>query len=136
MQTDPVAFWATTDTKLAATLATVGVKLRNPDPISRVVQRGKECWHFWLHTDGANGIPTGRIAEAILDGQEACEALREQLPDLPGARAALWNRETLLDLGHNKCRRLALVNLPNGGIMLADEKLSAETKRQVAQMAL
>jgi hypothetical protein len=29
-----------------------------------------------------------------------------------------------------------MVNLPNGGIMLADEKLSPETKRQVAQMVL
>jgi hypothetical protein len=29
-----------------------------------------------------------------------------------------------------------MVNLPNGGIMLADEKLSPETKRHVAQMVL
>ena len=81
-------------------------------------------------------MPTARIVQAILDGQEACEELRGQLPDLPGARAGLYNREILLDLGHNKCRRLVMVNLPNGGIMLADEKLSPETKRHVAQMVL
>jgi hypothetical protein len=27
-----------------------------------------------------------------------------------------------------------MVNLPHGGVMLADEKLSPEVKRQVAQM--
>jgi hypothetical protein len=62
--------------------------------------------------------------------------LREELPDLSAARAALFNREILLDLGHNKCRRLVMVNLPGGGIMLADEKLSPDVKRQVAQMVM
>lgn len=129
-------YYATTETKVAATLATVGVPIREQDPISRVVQKGRETWHYWFQLEGAGGIPTAQIVQAILEGQEACEALREQLPDLPAARAALFNREILLDLGHNKCRRLVMVNLPNGGIMLADEKLSATTKRQVAQMVM
>lgn len=129
-------FYATTDTKVAATLATVGVKLRTQDPISRVVQKGRETWHFWFELDGAGGVSTGQIVQAVLDGQDACEALREKLPDLPGARASLFNREILLDIGHNKCRRLVMVNLPSGGIMLADEKLSPEVKRQVAEMVL
>ena len=129
-------YYATTDTKVASTLATVGVRLRQQDPISRVVQKGRETWHYWFELDGAGGVATAQIVQAILEGQEACEELRHQLPDLPGARAALFNREILLDLGHNKCRRLVMVNLPSGGIMLADEKLSAETKRQVAQMVM
>jgi hypothetical protein len=129
-------YYATTDTKVAATLCTVGAKPRQQDPISRVVQKGRETWHYWFELDGANGVPTARIVQAVLDGQEACEELRAELPDLPGARAGLYNREILLDLGHNKCRRLVMVNLPNGGIMLADEKLSPETKRQVAQMVM
>jgi hypothetical protein len=129
-------FYATTDTKVAATLATVGVKLRTQDPISRVVQKGRETWHFWFELDGAGGVSTGQIVQAVLDGQDACEALRDKLPDLPGARASLFNREILLDIGHNKCRRLVMVNLPSGGIMLADEKLSPEVKRQVAEMVL
>lgn len=129
-------FYATTDTKVAATLATVGVKLRTQDPISRVVQKGRETWHFWFELDGAGGVSTGEIVQAVLDGQDACEALRDKLPDLPGARASLFNREILLDIGHNKCRRLVMVNLPSGGIMLADEKLSPEVKRQVAEMVL
>jgi len=129
-------FYATTDTKVAATLATVGVKLRAQDPISRVVQKGRETWHFWFELDGAGGVSTGEIVQAIIDGQDACEALRDKLPDLPGARASLFNREILLDIGHNKCRRLVMVNLPSGGIMLADEKLSPEVKRQVAQMVM
>jgi len=129
-------YYATTDTKVAATLATVGVKVRQQDPISRVVQKGRETWHYWFETEGSGGVSTGAIVEAVLEGQDACEALRDKLPDLPGARAALFNREILLDLGHNKCRRLVMVNLPNGGIMLADEKLDATTKRQVAQMVM
>jgi hypothetical protein len=129
-------YYATTDTKVAATLATVGVKLRTQDPISRVVQKGRETWHFWFELDGAGGVSTGEIVQAVLDGQDACEALRDKLPDLPGARASLFNREILLDIGHNKCRRLVMVNLPSGGIMLADEKLSPEVKRQVAEMVL
>lgn len=129
-------FYATTDTKVAATLATVGVRVRQQDPISRVVQRGRETWHYWFELDGAGGVATGSIVQAILDGQDACEALRDKLPDLPGARAALYNREILLDLGHNKCRRLVMVNLPNGGVMLADEKLDAKTKRDVAQLVM
>jgi hypothetical protein len=129
-------YYASTDTKVAATLATVGVKVRQQDPISRVVQKGRETWHYWFETEGSAGVSTGQIVQAILDGQDACEALRDKLPDLPGARAALFNREILLDLGHNKCRRLVMVNLPNGGIMLADEKLDATTKRQVAQMVM
>jgi hypothetical protein len=132
----PVGHYATTDTKVAATLATVGVRIRQQDPISRVVQKGRETWHYWFELDGANGVPTAKIVQAIIEGQEACESLRSKLPDLPGARASLFNRENLLDLGHNKCRRLVMVNLPGGGIMLADEKLSPETKRQVAQMVL
>ena len=129
-------FYATTDTKVAATLATVGVPIRQQDPISRVVQKGRETWHYWFELDGAGGVSTGSIVQAILEGQDACEALRDKLPDLPAARAALYNREILLDLGHNKCRRLVMVNLPNGGLMLADEKLDAKTKRDVAQLVM
>jgi hypothetical protein len=129
-------YYATTDTKVAATLATVGVRLRQEDPISRVVQKGRETWHYWFELEGAGGIPTAQIVQAIVEGQDSCEKLREQLPDLSAARAALFNREILLDLGHNKCRRLVMVNLPGGGIMLADEKLSPDVKRQVAQMVM
>jgi hypothetical protein len=128
--------FATTCTKVASCLATVGVALRTQDPISRVVQRGRETWHYWFTTEGAAGIETAHIAQAVIQGQEACEALRDKLPDLPGARAALYNRESLLDLGNQKCRRLVMVNLPNGAVMLADEKLSAEVKRQVAQLVM
>ena len=130
------AFYATTDTKVASCLCTVGVQLRQQDPISRVIQKGKETTHFWFSCDGAGGIPTGSIVEAIVTGQDACEALRDKLPDLPGARAALYNREILLDVIFKNTRRLVMVNLPSGGVMLADEKLSAETKRQVAQMVM
>ena len=130
------AYYATTDTKVAATLCTVGVPLRSQDPISRVVQKGRETVHYWFSCDGVGGVPTGKIVEAILEGQDCCEALRDKLPDLPGARAALYNREILLDVIFKKTRRLVMVNLPSGGVMLADEKLSAETKRQVAQMVM
>lgn len=130
------SFYATTDTKVASCLCTVGVQIRQQDPISRVVQKGREVVHYWFNCDGAGGIPTGQIVEAILDSQEACEALRYQLPDLPGARAALYNREILLDVIFKKTRRLVLVNLPNGGVMLADEKLDAKTKRDVAQLVM
>jgi hypothetical protein len=128
------SYWATTDTKLAAVLCTVGVTLRQQDPISRVVQKGRETVHYWFSCEGAAGLTTGQIAEAILESQEACEALRDTLPDLPGARAALYNRELLLDVIFRRTRRLVMVNLPKGGVMLADEKLNADTKRQIAQM--
>ena len=130
------AYYATTDTKVASVLLTVGVQIRQQDPISRVVQNGRETVHYWFSCDGAESIPTGKIVEAILTSQEACEDLRDQLPDLPGARAALYNREILLDVIFRKTRRLVMVNLPQGGVMLADEKLSPETKRQVAQMVM
>lgn len=130
------AFYATTDTKVASVLCTVGVELRQQDPISRVVQKGRETVHYWFSCDGANGVPTGSIVAAILESQEACEELRDKLPDLPGARAALYNREILLDVIFKKTRRLVMVNLPQGGVMLADEKLSPEVKRQVAQMVM
>lgn len=130
------AFYATTDTKVAACLCTVGVQIRQQDPISRVVQKGRETCHYWFSCDGAGGVPTGQIVEAILEGQDACEALRDKLPDLPGARAGLFNRELLLDVIFQKTRRLVLVNLPGGGIMLADEKLDAKTKRDVAQLVM
>ena len=130
------AYYATTDTKVASCLATVGVKLRQQDPISRVVQRGRETWHYWFDLDGAGGLSTNDIVTAVLEGQDAAEAVRDRLPDLPGARASLYNREALLDLGNNRCRRLVLVNLPNGAVMLADERLSPEVKRQVAQLVL
>jgi hypothetical protein len=130
------SFYATTDTKVASVLCTVGVELRQQDPISRVVQKGRETVHYWFSCDGANGIPTANIVQAILEGQEVCEELRDKLPDLPGARAALYNREILLDVIFKKTRRLVMVNLPQGGVMLADEKLSPEAKRQVAQMVM
>lgn len=130
------AFYATTDTKVASCLCTVGVQIRQQDPISRVVQKGRETCHYWFSCDGAGGVPTGQIVEAILEGQDACEALRDKLPDLPGARAGLYNRELLLDVIFQKTRRLVLVNLPGGGVMLADEKLDAKTKRDVAQLVM
>jgi hypothetical protein len=130
------SFYATTDTKVASVLLTVGIQIRQQDPISRVVQKGRETVHYWFSCDGAAGIPTGKIVEAILTSQEACEDLRTELPDLPGARAALYNREILLDVIFRKTRRLVMVNLPQGGIMLADEKLCPEVKRQVAQMVM
>jgi len=130
------SFYATTDTKVASVLCTVGVELRQQDPISRVVQKGRETVHYWFSCDGANGVPTGNIVQAILESQDSCEALRAELPDLPGARAALYNREILLDVIFKKTRRLVMVNLPQGGVMLADEKLSPDTKRQVAQMVM
>lgn len=130
------AYYATTDTKVASALCTVGVELRQQDPISRVIQKGRETTHFWFSCDGANGVPTGQIVEAILNGQDACEKMRDTLPDLPGARAALYNREILLDVIFKNTRRLVMVNLPNGGVMLADEKLDAKTKRDVAQLIM
>lgn len=130
------AYYATTDTKIACCLCTVGVELRKEDPISRVVQKGRETVHYWFSCDGANGVQTTNIVQAVLEGQDACEALRDKLPDLPGARAALFNREILLDVIFKKTRRLVMVNLPQGGVMLADEKLSPEVKRQVATMIL
>jgi hypothetical protein len=90
--------------------------------------------HYWFSCEGAAGLTTGQIAEAVLESQEACESLRDTLPDLPGARAALYNRELLLDVIFKRTRRLVMVNLPQGGVMLADEKLAPEVKRQVAQM--
>lgn len=130
------AYYATTDTKVAATLCTVGVPLRQQDPISRVVQKGREVVHYWFSPDGAGGLSTGQIVAAIIESQEACEELRDQLPDLPGARASLYNREILLDVIFKRTRRLVMVNLPNGGVMLADEKLDAKTKRDVAQLVM
>ena len=130
------AFYTTTDTKLASTLATVGVSLRKEDCITRVVRSGRETWHYWFAVQGPAGLSTQEIAAAVQSGQDACEELREKLPDLPGARAALYNRESLLDLGNKHCRRLVMVNLPGGAVMLADEKLSAEQKRLVAQMVM
>lgn len=130
------SYYATTDTKLAAVLLTVGVQIRQQDPVSRVVQKGKEIVHYWFEVHGSGGLTTGQIAQAVLEGQDACEELRDQLPDLPGARAALYNREILLDVIFKRTRRLVMVNLPQGGVMLADEKLSPETKRQVAQMVM
>jgi len=130
------AYYATTDTKVAAVLCTVGVELRQQDPISRVIQKGRETVHYWFSPDGVSGLQTGEIVEAILTGQEACEALRDRLPDLPAARAALYNREILLDVIFKRTRRLVMVNLPQGGVMLADEKLDAKTKRDVAQLVM
>lgn len=129
-------YYCTTDTKVASCLCTVGVEIRKQDPISRVIQKGRETTHFWFSCDGANGISTGKIVEAIIEGQDACESMRDQLPDLPGARAALYNREILLDVIFKNTRPLVMVTLPQGGVLLADKHLSAETKRQVAQLVM
>jgi hypothetical protein len=129
-------YYATTDTKIASCLCTVGVPLRQQDPISRVIHKGKETVHYWFKCEGASGVATGSIVQAIIEGQEACEALRDQLPDLPGARAALYNRELLLDVIFKKTRQLVLVNLPQGGVMLADKNLDATTKRDLAQLIM
>ena len=126
----------TPDLKLAACLITCGVKPRNPDHIARVLKGGRESWTFYFHADGVAGVSTTAIVEAIRAGQEAVEGLRDKIPDLPGARAALYNRESLLDIGHKNARRLVMAKLPGGGVLLADEKLSAEAKRQAASLAL
>ena len=129
-------YFATTDTKIASCLAAVGVELRQQDPMSRVIHKGKETVHYWFRCEGANGVSTAAIVQAVIEGQDACEALRDQLPDLPGARASLFNRELFLDVIFKKTRQLVLVNLPQGGVMLADKHLDATTKRDLAQLIM
>jgi len=131
-----VSYWTTTDTKLATVLATCGVPFRNPEPISRVIKNGKERCHYWFLPTGAGGLSTSEIAAAFHAGQEVCEALRDKLPDLPGARACAFNREALLDCVFNKCRPKIQVTLPNGAVMLADKELTDEVKKQVADLVL
>jgi hypothetical protein len=90
---DKETYFYTANIKVATALATMGFAMKQPEPVTRMVRPdGKESTIFWL----------GMTKEG--------DALDASDPENPinYIRAALLNRDTLVDLVHGTPRRIII----------------------------
>ena len=86
------------DIKLASCLVTLGVRLRNPEPIERISRNGAEPFCvFWFHNDGSatDFIKAWESSEEVYG--DPGHPLADSSHPFWLIRAALRNRERLLD---------------------------------------
>ena len=88
-----VAFWGTTNIKIAAAVAAFGGKLRTQDPVTRFIKEdGSQQVTFWFESDNKGGKVRAEMEKNWVDMTSDAEH------PLRYVRAALENRETLLGL--------------------------------------
>jgi hypothetical protein len=104
---DPKRTFYVQDVKLATALLSMGVQLRNPDPIERISQEGRptSCFFYFEDTTGQ--------AEDLIVAWESKEDSYPQKADHPlnnpahlfwELRTALRNRERLVDAAKNESK--------------------------------
>ena len=87
------SFWGTTNIKVAAAVAAFGGKLRNENPVTRMVREdNSQQVTFWFEADGA-----GARERKEMESNWADMTSDPEHP-IRYVRAALENRETLLGL--------------------------------------
>jgi hypothetical protein len=97
----------TRDTKLAALCCTLGIPLRQEDPIVRIVEGGRERITYFFETNSTCGKWTFKEVCSLY----AKDDLNTTDPENPinYVKAAFHNRERLLDL-INKAQPLGMIN--------------------------
>jgi hypothetical protein len=130
--TIPEEYFYTANLKAATALATLGFKLKNPNPITRTIRNdGKESTVFWF--DSLNEL--GEKAEDVYSGMtKGGEELDKTDPEniINYLRAYAANRDVFVDLIRNTPRMLEVIT--NGKHILIREDASEEDKKNIAKM--
>lgn len=119
----------TRDTKLASCLCTLGIPLRSEDPIMDVRKDGERIVHYFFEQKSPDGSKTFEQVTKDWNNQN----LHLQDPENPVnyVRAALYNRERLLDL-MNKAQPLGMIQRGDKCLLISlnatDEKKKAMFK--------
>jgi hypothetical protein len=125
-------YFYTANLKAATALATLGFKLKNPNPITRTIRNdGKESTVFWF--DSLNS--QGQKAEDVYSGMtKGGEALDKSDPEniLNYFRAYSANRDVFVDLIRNTPRMVEITT--NGKHILIREDATDEDKKNIAKM--
>ena len=117
-----IAYWGTTNIKVASAVAGAGGKLRRLDPVSRTIkQDGSSQVTFWFEAGGK-----GAEVRAEMECPWSEMKCPEESP-IRYFRAALENRETLLGLVK---RATPIRIIERGGqTLLVSENATSEQKR-------
>ena len=117
-----IAYWGTTNIKVASAVAGAGGKLRRLDPVSRTIKEdGSSQVTFWFEAGGK-----GAEVRAEMECPWSEMKCAEESP-IRYVRAALENRETLLGLVK---RTTSIRIIERGGqTLLVSENATSEQKR-------
>ena len=117
-----IAYWGTTNIKVASAVAGAGGKLRRLDPVSRTIKEdGSSQVTFWFEAGGK-----GAEVRAEMECPWSEMKCSEESP-IRYVRAALENRETLLGLVK---RATPIRIIERGGqTLLVSENATSEQKR-------
>ena len=117
-----IAYWGTTNIKVASAVAGAGGKLRRLDPVSRTIkENGESQVTFWFEAGGK-----GAEVRAEMECPWSEMKCPEESP-IRYVRAALENRETLLGLVK---RTTSIRIIERGGqTLLVSENATSEQKR-------
>lgn len=117
------AFWGTTNIKIASAVASFGAKLRQIDPVTRVIKEdGSTQATFWFET-GAGAEAKAEMERPWAEMQSDPESAIRYV------RAALENRETLLGLLK---RAVPVRVIQRGGqTLLVSENATLEQRRAI-----
>lgn len=85
-------FWGTTNLKVASAVAAFGGKLRQIDPVTRIIKDGFQQVTFWFEANGKADKVRAEMEKNWVEMESDEEA------PIRYVRAALENRETLLGL--------------------------------------
>lgn len=125
------AYFYTSNIKVAAALATLGFAMKHPEPVTRMVRPdGKESTVFWFDDISATGEKASDVA---LGMTKKANELDEKDPENPlnYIRAALLNRETLIDIVHSTPRRIVIER--DGKRIAIREDATSEDKKAIAE---
>jgi len=120
----------TRDTKLAALCCTLGIPLRQEDPIVRIIEDGRERVTYYFETNSTCGKWTFKdVCNAFKD-----DGLPNSDPENPinYIKMAFHNRERLLDL-INKAQPLGMIN-KGGKCLLISMNASEQMKKKLFKL--
>lgn len=116
-------FWGTTNLKVASAVASFGGKLRQIDPVTRIIKDGFQQVTFWFEANGKSDKVRSEMEKPWVD-----MASDEESP-IRYVRAALENRETLLGLV--KRAEPVRVIQSGGQTLIIPENASIERKKAI-----
>ena len=116
-------FWGTTNLKVASAVAAFGGKLRQIDPVTRIIKDGFQQVTFWFEANGKADKIRAEMEKSWVDMTSDEEA------PIRYVRAALENRETLLGLV--KRAEPVRVIQRGGQTLIIPENASIERKKAI-----
>lgn len=130
-------FW-TTNIEIAACLFALGFKLRNGNPITRVIDGGKQTDTFWFNNEcgvGDFGTVTAKMVLDIWKGENKADAPEGLARVIEYIRTAADNRRLMLAAIKQHVNPLVIHHVDGRDVFLplnASPELQAKMKRMIA----